>query len=68
MPGRASGPNGAKTNGGTGFDMDALAVAPAGGHVGLRLLRDLVHAAGGTPDVVSSPGAGTRVRLEVPQR
>jgi hypothetical protein len=36
--------------------------------VKLWLLRDLVHAAGGTLDVVSSPGAGTRVRLEVPQR
>jgi two-component system NarL family sensor kinase len=56
------------TDDGIGFDVDALAAAPAGGHVGLRLLRDLVHAAGGTLDVVSSPGAGTRVRLEVPQR
>jgi signal transduction histidine kinase len=53
---------------GTGFDMDAQAAAPAGGHVGLRRLRDLAHAAGGTRDVVSSPGAGRRVRLEVPQR
>jgi len=56
------------TDDGIGFDMDALAAAPAGGQVGLRLPLDLVHAAGGTLDVVSSPGAGTRVRLEVPQR
>lgn len=53
---------------GIGFDMDALTAAPAGGHVGLQLLRDLVHAAGGTLEVSSSPGAGTRVRMEVSQR
>jgi signal transduction histidine kinase len=48
--------------------VELLAAAPAGGHVGLRPLRDLVHAAGGTLEVTSSPGAGTRVRQEVPQR
>jgi two-component system, NarL family, sensor kinase len=54
------------TDDGIGFEPDALAAALAGGHVGLRLLRDLSQAAGGTLDVTSAPGEGTRVRLEVP--
>ena len=36
------------------------------GHVGLRLLTDLVGAAGGELRVSSKPGEGTRVRVEVP--
>lgn len=48
---------------GRGFDP---ADTPARGHLGLRALRDLVRDAGGTLDVDSRPGAGTRVRLEVP--
>jgi two-component system, NarL family, sensor kinase len=51
---------------GIGFDADRLASSPAGGHVGLLLLRDLVATAGGTLEVDSSPGRGTRVTLEVP--
>jgi signal transduction histidine kinase len=38
----------------------------AEGHVGLRLLADLVAEAGGTFDVTSAPGAGTVVRLQLP--
>jgi len=37
------------------------------GHVGLRLLNDLAVEAGGSFDVRTSPGAGTRVSLEVPR-
>ena len=55
------------TDDGIGFEPDALAAALEGGHVGLRLLRDLAHAAGGTLDVSSAPGDGTTVRLEVPR-
>jgi len=53
---------------GVGFEPDALTAAPAGGHVGLSLLRDLARAAGGGLDVRSTPGKGTRVELEVPCR
>ena len=35
-------------------------------HFGLRLMRDLADHAGGTLQVLSSPGHGTLVRLEVP--
>ena len=35
-------------------------------HFGLRLMRDLADHAGGTLTVLSSPGHGTLVRLEVP--
>ena len=36
------------------------------GHVGLTLLEGLVHEAGGTLEVRSSPGHGTTVEFEVP--
>jgi len=36
------------------------------GHVGLDLLRSLVEDAGGVLAVTSAPGAGTRLRAEVP--
>lgn len=48
---------------GRGFDPERH---PAEGHLGLRGLRDLVRDAGGSLDVASRPGAGTRVRLDVP--
>ncbi len=48
---------------GVGFDASE---APDGGdHLGLRAMRDLVREAGGTLAVESTPGQGTRVRLEV---
>ena len=47
---------------GSGFDPTQ---ATNGQHFGLRGLRDLIHEAGGTLDVRSSPGLGTAVRLEV---
>jgi signal transduction histidine kinase len=51
---------------GCGFGTEARAAAGTNGHVGLRLLDDLARDAGGTLDVTSSPGSGTRLRLEVP--
>ncbi len=48
---------------GRGFDRTAKA---AEGHVGLRLIADLAAEAGGAFQVVSRPGSGTTVRLEVP--
>ena len=47
---------------GRGFDPVAKV---AEGHVGLRLIADLAAEAGGAFTVVSRPGAGTVVRLEV---
>ncbi len=38
------------------------------GHVGLRLLDTVVRQAGGTLTVMSAPGTGTTVTLEVPAR
>ena len=48
---------------GVGFDST---VPPEPGHLGLRALHDLVRDAGGELTVTSSPGRGTKVRLEVP--
>lgn len=49
---------------GLGFDPDA---APETGHVGLRLVRHAVAAAGGELTVSSAPGRGTSVRISVPR-
>ncbi|MCU1432179.1 MAG: hypothetical protein JWP95_1284 [Actinotalea sp.] len=47
---------------GAGFDPHE---ASGGEHLGLRSMRDLAREAGGTLDIRSSVGQGTRVRLEV---
>jgi signal transduction histidine kinase len=51
---------------GIGFTPETMSERQAGGHVGLRLLSELAGEAGGRLDVEAAPGAGTRVRLEVP--
>ena len=51
---------------GIGLDLDTLAVRGRLGHVGLRGTADVVTEAGGTLRLSSAPGAGTRLRLEVP--
>jgi two-component system NarL family sensor kinase len=53
---------------GIGFDPAELADTPAGGHVGLLLLRDLARTAGGSLEIDASPGCGSRLHLEVPAR
>ncbi|MCI0634936.1 MAG: sensor histidine kinase [Actinobacteria bacterium] len=53
---------------GVGFSSVRASEARANGHIGLDLLNDLAHDAGGTVEVSSSPGGGTRVRVEVPAR
>jgi signal transduction histidine kinase len=50
---------------GRGFDSSTLE-HPAAGHLGLRLLRDVAHDAGGTFEVSSRSGSGTEVHLELP--
>ena len=47
---------------GRGFDPGAV----PSGHFGVAMMGDLVHDAGGIFDVISAPGEGTRVRVEVP--
>jgi len=51
---------------GSGFEPEARERRAAEGHVGLSLLEDLARQAGGTLDVGSEPGHGTRVELRVP--
>jgi len=51
---------------GKGFRPEDALERPAEGHFGLRLLADQVRDAGGTLDLDSAPGRGTRVRVEVP--
>ena len=53
---------------GIGFSPHRTSEARANGHIGLDLLDALAHDAGGTVEVSSSPGGGTRVRVEVPAR
>jgi len=48
---------------GRGFDPGLV----GDGHMGLQLLADLAREAGGKLVVDSSPAAGTRVCIEVPQ-
>lgn len=51
---------------GTGFAAGRRERAREEGHMGLRLLEEMVAQAGGTMRVESAPGAGTRVTVEVP--
>lgn len=53
---------------GVGFDIDAARRAADDGHLGLQVLPDLANQAGATLRVASSPGQGTRWRLEMAAR
>jgi two-component system NarL family sensor kinase len=52
---------------GQGFGTEELERRQAEGHVGLRLLGNLVADAGGMLEVRSTAGTGTQVRLELPR-
>jgi len=51
---------------GRGFDPARRAGAVAGGHIGLASVAQRVESEGGRFEVDSRPGAGTRVRVEIP--
>ena len=51
---------------GRGFPPERLAQQLANGHVGLASQRVRVEAAGGSMDVSSAPGDGTRVAIRLP--
>jgi signal transduction histidine kinase len=53
---------------GRGFDPSSLAARAAEGHLGLRALRGVVSDAGGSLELISAPGQGTTLRVEVPAR
>lgn len=51
---------------GTGFDPGALPGRVAAGHIGLASQLERVQSAGGTLEIESAPGRGTRVEVDVP--
>ena len=51
---------------GRGFTPEMADAARDDGHLGLRVLADMAHDAGGRLDIDSEPGRGTRICLEVP--
>ena len=51
---------------GRGFDAENALTDPPQGHFGLQLLAELAATDGGTLQVASAPGHGTRWRLQVP--
>ena len=51
---------------GRGFTQDDVARRRAAGHVGTNAIAELAEEAGGTLDIHSQPGRGTRVTLKVP--
>ncbi|MFL6006900.1 MAG: sensor histidine kinase [Gaiellaceae bacterium] len=53
---------------GRGFERAVLDDRRAQGHLGLALLADQAADLGGSLDIDSTPGAGTRVTLTVPER
>jgi PAS domain S-box-containing protein len=52
---------------GAGFDPE-LQETSEGGHFGLRFMQERAQEVGGSVAVISSPGQGTRVEVEVPVR
>ena len=56
------------TDDGVGFDANTIARRRGDNHLGLALLEDRADRLGGFLSTVSSPGAGTTVRLELPLR
>jgi signal transduction histidine kinase len=54
------------TDDGRGFAPETALTAPGSGHVGLRVMADLVGEAGGVVELASAPGKGTHLLVRVP--
>ena len=52
---------------GRGFDVGSLDGAYEEGHFGVRMLSDVVNAAGGDLELKSTPGVGTTLTLVAPR-
>src|SRR5437588_8828667 len=52
--------------GDNGVGFDPATVAELTGHYGLLGLRERAHLVGGQLDILSAPGAGTTIRLQLP--
>lgn len=53
-------------DGGQGFDLAHVVDGSEGGFFGLQIMHERAKAVGGTLDVQSAPGRGTRIVLDVP--
>jgi two-component system NarL family sensor kinase len=51
---------------GVGFDPDDLSASVAGGHIGLAAAAERTEGARGSMTIVSAPGEGTDIRVELP--
>ncbi|PDW01575.1 sensor histidine kinase [Candidatus Viridilinea mediisalina] len=51
---------------GRGFDVAAILHNPMAGHFGIDGMRERIGILGGHLDIASTPGHGTRIRVEVP--
>ncbi len=52
---------------GNGFDPDDVTEPSRSGHLGLRIMTNLVIEAGGVLDIYSKPGVGTDLRMQLPR-
>jgi signal transduction histidine kinase len=51
------------TDNGAGFDLSAV---DSGSHYGLRIIKERIETVGGRVNIVTAPGQGTRLSIEVP--
>jgi NarL family two-component system sensor histidine kinase LiaS len=51
------------TDNGTGFELSAT---EGGSHYGLRIIKERIETVGGSLAIVTAPGQGTRISIEVP--
>src|SRR5207237_7528663 len=51
---------------GAGFEAAETAAAERGRHLGLQIMRERAESIGGSIEVISAPGSGTRIHASVP--
>jgi signal transduction histidine kinase len=52
---------------GAGFELNIMGTVAAGGHFGLVLMQERARELGGTLHIISAPGCGTTITVEVPR-